>query len=266
MKRQRSLSTQKRDQELLAIIKPLKIDHPLWGYRRIWAYLKYRQDYSVAVNRVYRIMKEHQMIVTKNQRLRARRGPMRSKPRSHQPNHFWGIDMTKIKIYPWGWLYLCIVLDWCTKEILGYSLSIQSKTDDWLSAVEMAVDNRFPHGIRQSIKDHSLFLISDNGCQPTSQRFMMNCSLLGIKQIFTTWSNPKGNSDTERVLRTLKEDLVWTYDWDNPFAFSEALKNWIVAYNTDYPHQSLNNMTPKQYFEAFNKINKEPVLSNFSLA
>lgn len=78
------------------------------------------------------------------QRLRARRGPMRSKPRSHQPNHFWGVDMTKIKIYPWGWLYLCVVLDWGTKEIVGYSLSIQSKTDDWLEAVEMAVNNRFP--------------------------------------------------------------------------------------------------------------------------
>ena len=95
---------------------------------------------------------------------------------------------------------------------------------------------------------------------------MMNCLLLGIKQIFTTWSNPKGNSDTERVLRTLKEDLVWTYDWDNPFAFAEALKNWIHAYNTDYPHQSLNNMTtPTQYFEQFNlsadKAGKEPILT-----
>ncbi len=104
MKRQRSQSTQQRDQELLTMIQPIKIDHPLWGYRRIWAYLKYRQNYPVAINRVYRILKEHQMIVTKNQRLRARRGPMRAKPRSHRPNHFWGIDMTKIKIYPGGCL------------------------------------------------------------------------------------------------------------------------------------------------------------------
>ncbi len=266
MKRKRSQATLQRDLELLAIIEPLKLDHPLWGYRRIWAYLKYRQGYSTGINRIYRVMKEHRMLVTKNQRLRARRGPMRSKPRSHRPNLFWGIDMTKIKIYPWGWLYLCIVLDWCTKEIVGYSLSIQSKTDDWLTAVESAVNNRFPNGIREHLKEHSLFLISDNGCQPTSQRFMMNCSLLGIKQIFTTWSNPKGNSDTERVLRTLKEDLVWTHDWDNPFAFGEALKNWIVAYNTDYPHQSLNNLTPKQYFESFNTQPKEPVLTNFALA
>lgn len=259
MKRRRSQSTQRRDQELLDLIKPIKTDHPLWGYRRIWAYLKYRQGYTVGVNRVYRIMKEHGLTVTKQQRLRARRGPMRSKPRSHRPNHFWGIDMTKIKISPWGWLYLCIVLDWCTKEIVGYSLSIQSKTDDWLNAVEMAVHDRFPDGIREHLKYQSLFLISDNGCQPTSQRFMMNCSLLGIKQIFTTWSNPKGNSDTERVMRTLKEDLVWTYDWDNPFSFAEELHRWIDRYNSDYPHQSLNNMTPQQYCAAFNK--EQPVLT-----
>ncbi|MCA9409051.1 MAG: DDE-type integrase/transposase/recombinase, partial [Candidatus Omnitrophica bacterium] len=185
MKRQRSHSTQYRDNQLLDMINPIKTDHPLWGYRRIWAYLKYRQNYSVGINRVYRVMKEHNLTVTKKQRLRARRGPMRSKPRSHKPNHFWGVDMTKIKITPWGWLYLTVVLDWCTKEIVGYSLSIQSKTDDWLEAVEMAVNNRFPNGVRDSVKDQ-LFLISDNGCQPTSQKFMMNCSLLGIKQIFTT--------------------------------------------------------------------------------
>lgn len=265
MKRQRSQATIQRDKELLALIQPIKTDHPLWGYRRIWAYLKYRQALTFGINRVHRVMKEHDLLVTKLQRLRARRGPLRSKPRSHQPNHFWGIDMTKIKLHGWGWLYLCIVLDWCTKEIIGHSLGIQSKTDDWLSAVELAVNNRFPNGIREHLKpclpagrDQKLFLISDNGCQPTSQRFMMNCSLLGIKQIFTTWSNPKGNSDTERVMRTLKEDLVWTYDWDNPFAFSEALDKWIVAYNTDYPHQALSNLTPRQYFES---LNKEPVLT-----
>lgn len=259
MRRKRSASTVKRDEELLSRIMPIKTDHPLWGYRRIWAYLKYREHHSYAINRVHRVMKEHNLLVTKQQRLRARRGPIRPKPQSHRPNHYWGIDMTKIKISPWGWLYLCIVLDWCTKEIIGYSLSTRSKTDDWLDAVESAVNNRFPQGIRKAVKDGELFLLSDNGCQPTSQRFMMSCSLLGITQIFTTWCNPKGNSDTERVLRTLKEDLVWTNDWDNPFAFSEGLKHWTNAYNTDYPHQSLNNLTPRQYFETFNQEIKEPI-------
>ena len=88
---------------------------------------------------------------------------------------------------------------------------------------------------------------------------MMNCAVLGIKQIFTTWSNPNGNSDTERVMRTIKEDIVWCYDWDNPFDFEIALNKWINNYNTDYPHQALNNLTPQQCFETH--LNKEPVLT-----
>ena len=86
---------------------------------------------------------------------------------------------------------------------------------------------------------------------------MMNTSILGVKQIFTTWSNPKGNADTERVMRTIKEDIVWCYDWENPFSFEVHLAKWVNDYNTDFPHQSLNNLTPRQCFETFNK---EPIL------
>lgn len=255
MKRRKSKSVIARNQALLEEIKAIKTDHSLWGYRRIWAYLKYRQGFSVNRKRIYRLMKEENLLVTKNERLKARRGPLRAKPHAEYPNHFWGIDMTKIKLLSWGWLYLVIVLDWYTKEIVGYSLGLQSKTEDWLKALNQAVNQRFPEGIKDSVKER-LFIVSDNGCQPTSQRFMKNCAILGIKQIFTTWSNPKGNSDTERVLRTLKEDLVWLHDWEDPFELEGAMAQWIDAYNTDFPHQSLGNLTPKQYHEAF--VLKEP--------
>lgn len=255
MKRRRSQSTIQRDPQLLSMIKPIKADHPLWGYRRIWSYLKYRQEYPVAINRVHRLMKENNMLVTPQVRLKAKRGPVKPKPIASRPNQFWGIDMTKIRMATWGWLYLTVVLDWYTKEIVGYSLSLQSKTDDWLNALEMAVNNRFSYGIREAIKEQKLFLISDNGCQPTSQRFMISCSLLGVKQIFTAWSNPKGNSDTERVMRTIKEDIVWPYDWDNPFEFQVRLTKWVDDYNTDYPNQALGNLTPMQFYEK--SINNE---------
>lgn len=264
MKRKQSQSVIERNKHLLIQIKEIKTDHPLWGYRRIWSYLKYRQSIPVNKKRVYRLMKENSLIVTTEVRNKAKRGPLRPKPHAEYPNHFWGIDMTKIRMNTWGWLYLTIVLDWHTKEIVGHSLSMQSKTEDWLDALGIAVNNRFPFGIREAIKEQTLFLISDNGCQPTSQRFMMSCSLLGIKQIFTTWSNPKGNSDTERVMRTIKEDIVWPYDWDNPFEFQVSLAKWIHNYNTDFPHQALNNQTPSQFYE--NHINNELVLTKKVLA
>jgi transposase InsO family protein len=116
--------------------------------------------------------------------------------------------MTKVMIPAFGWLYLVIVLDWYTKKIVGYSLSSHSKTDDWLNALNNGCNNQFPEGVLS--KQDNLYLISDNGSQPTSKRDMEACSVLEIKQIFTSYNNPKGNADTERVIRTLKEDFVWT--------------------------------------------------------
>lgn len=258
MKRQKSILIMQRNQVLLEQIKQLKSDHPFWGYRRIWSYLKFREEVPVNKKRIYRLMKSESLLVSRETRLRAKRGPYKPKPRAEYPNQIWGIDMTKVKLPTWGWLYLVVVLDWYTKEIVGCSLGLQSKTEDWLKTLNQAVIERFPQGIRESLQK-PLYLISDNGCQPTSESFMKNSQVLGIKQIFTTWSNPKGNSDTERVIRTIKEDLFWSYDWDNPFDLDDRLKNWVSDYNSDYPHQSLHNFTPKQFYE--NYINKELVLT-----
>lgn len=109
--RARRQSVIERDKVLLKEVKTLKEDHPLWGYRRIWSYLKYRQGLSVNKKRIYRLLKENGFLVTKNYRLKARRTNLRPKPRAEYPNEFWGIDMTKIRMRTWGWLYLTVVLD-----------------------------------------------------------------------------------------------------------------------------------------------------------
>lgn len=257
--RKKSEKVEQRNQSLLERVRELKAEHPLWGYRRVWAYLKFREGLPVNKKRIYRLMDESALLVPKDKSLRAKRYSTRPKPVADKPNQYFGTDMTKILIGPWGWLYLVVVLDWFTKELVGYSLSTTSKTEDWLAALEMAVNKRFPDGAREA--DHSVFLISDNGSQPTSTKYMESCSVLGIKQIFTTWNNPKGNADTERVIRTIKEDLVWTREWSDPFQFTEALKNWINDYNTDFPHQSLNYLTPSQFME---KAQNKEVIPTYS--
>lgn len=254
MKRKRSENITKRDEPMLYRIEQIKSEHPLWGYRRIWSYMRFRDKIIIGKNRVYRIMKEHNLLVTKNYRLKAKRKSNRSKPRATRPNQYWGIDMTKIMIENYGWLYLHVVLDWYTKEIVGFRVSDRSKTDDWLVALNLAVIKRFPNGILAN-NFSGVCLISDNGSQPTSRRFMEECSILGIKQIFTTWSNPKGNSDTERVMRTIKEDLVWPREWNSPLKFKDALDKWTRDYNEDFPHQTLKNRTPRQFYKQFMEAN-----------
>lgn len=241
------MKVQKRNEAILSRIRNIKAEHPFWGYRRVWAYLKYRQNTLINHKRVYLLMKKHNLLVKPNTRLKAIRSnaPHRSKPRATRPNQYWGIDMTKVMVSPYGWLYLVVVLDWHSKKIVGYSLKTHSRTDDWLEALNYAANNQFPNGILSKSKD--LFLISDNGSQPTSQKFMKESSTLEIKQIFTCYNNPKGNADTERVIRTIKEDLVWIREWKSPAQLEESLKAWIIKYNTDFPHSSLNYKTPEQF-------------------
>ena len=76
---------------------------------------------------------------------------------------------------------------------------------------------------------------------------MAACNVLEIKQIFASYDNPKGNADTERVIRTIKEDLVWPNDFSTPFELQAALDRWVVDYNTDYPHSSLGYKTPCEF-------------------
>jgi len=233
-----------QNEAILGRIREIKSEHPAWGYRRVWAYLRYRDEVPVNQKRIYRLMRENGLMVQKSAHSGASRPRFTSKPRTDVPNDIWGIDMTKIMIDGFGWVYLHVVLDWGSKMIVGYRLSTRSKTEDWLKALDMAVNAQFPNGVREH---DNLKLVSDNGSQPTSIAFMKACNTLRIKQIFTSYSNPKGNADTERVMRTIKEDLVWPNEWNSYEKFANALEKWIRAYNYDYPHSTLKYLTPYQY-------------------
>ena len=238
------------NQDLLVKIKKMKNEHPSWGYRRVWAYLKFRKNINVNKKRIHRIMKLENLLVPPNLKLKSKRTPTRSKPRTIEPNSIWGTDMTKILISNSGWVYLHVLIDWGSKKIIGHSLESTSRTDDWLSALHMGINNQFPNGIKEA--NPYLQLVSDNGCQPTSKRFISECKSLGIQQIFTSYNNPKGNADTERVIRTIKEDLVWPREWKDIYELKEELTKWIQNYNEDFPHSSLGYMTPYDYEAWFN--------------
>jgi len=51
------------DAKILASIKKIKQSHPFWGYRRVRAWLKYREGLPVGYKRIYRLMKEHELLV-----------------------------------------------------------------------------------------------------------------------------------------------------------------------------------------------------------
>mgnify|MGYP001565306021 CR=1 FL=1 len=146
--RKSSLKVAFRNGAVLERIRVIKAEHPFWGYRRVWAHLKFIDGLYVNRKRVLRIMKEAVLFVHPNLRLKATRTATRPKPRPTTPNQWWGIDMTKALAGGSGWLYIVIVLDWYTKKVVGYDVGERSKSTDWLRALDMAVNRQFPDGAR----------------------------------------------------------------------------------------------------------------------
>ena len=241
--RRRSLQVTPRDEGLLPCIQALKAEHPFWAYRRIWAHLHFVEKLPINKKHVLRMMREHNLLVKPNLKLKAKRTPSRGKPRPTKPHEWSGIDMTKVLLEGFGWVYIVLVLDWYTKKIVGYDAGMPCTARHWLAALDMAVNAQLPEGAREQ----GLSLMSDNGCQPTSLVFLQACSILEIQQAFTSYNNPKGNADTEQVMRTLKEECLWLQEWTSPFALIRELEVWIADYNTHYLHSALGYQSSRQF-------------------
>jgi putative transposase len=239
--RNTSYSVTLRNEYVLERIKDIKGEHPFWGYRRVWAYLRYIDGLIVNKKRVYRLMRENNLTVKLNTRLIAKRVSERPKPKPVRPKQWWGIDMTKVMTES-GWVYVVIVLDWYTKKIVGHYSGRQARTAEWLEALEKGLNREFPQGVR----GYELKIMSDNGSQPTSLSFMKACSNLEVQQVFTSYNNPKGNADTERMIRTTKEELFWLREWDSERELGIELDKWVEYYNSSYLHSAHGYRTPSQ--------------------
>ena len=126
-------------------------------------------------------------------------------------------------------------------------ISLRSRSEDWLRALEMGVNKKFPDGVRGK----GLSLISDNGSQPTSRSFMGRMAILGIEQIFTSYDNPKGNAETERMMRTIKEEVVWLHEFTSLREAREVIGRWIEKYNREYVHSALGYLSPLEFEQKF---------------
>ena len=82
-----------RNDALLTHIKTIKLNHPFWGYRRVWAYVNYHLHIQVNKKRVYRVMRLNHILVKERRLLRAKRENYPSKPKAFKPNQIWGTDM-----------------------------------------------------------------------------------------------------------------------------------------------------------------------------
>jgi len=154
-----------------------------------------------------------------------------------RPNQVWAMDITYISMAR-GFVYLAVVLDWFSRRVLAWRLSITLETAFCLEAVEEALAR---HGKPEIFN-------TDQGSQFTSADF----TGLLLKNDVAISMDGRGawrdNVFVERLWRSVKYEEVYLRAYDNVTDARASLGRYLDFYNGKRPHSSLAARTPDQAY------------------
>lgn len=227
------------DRRIKRTLDEIYLIDPCLGSRRLVTILK--RDYGLKVNR------------KRVQRLRREMGleAIWCKPRTSipeeahrkypyllrkRPDQAWCADITYVPM-PGGHAYLCAVMDWYSRKVLGWAVSNTMDTGLCLLALNraLAATGRTPE-----------IFNTDQGCQFTSAEWTERLEKLGVKISMDGRGRWMDNVFIERLWRSLKYEEIYLRDHATVPELESGVEAWFERYNVWRPHEALGNRTPTE--------------------
>jgi putative transposase len=160
------------------------------------------------------------------------------------PNHVWAMDITYIPMAR-GFVYLTAVVDWFSRRVLAWRLSITMEVGFCIEALEEAL-------ARYGRPD---IVNTDQGSQFTSASFTSILIRNGIAISMDGKGAWRDNVFVERVWRSVKYEGVYLRAYDTVSEARTSIGRYFDFYNAKRPHSSLDRQTPDHaYFSGMPQI------------
>ncbi len=236
-------ATSDADLGLMRRIDELHLDHPFAGSRMLQGLLK-AEGHEVGRLHVTTLMKKMGI-----EALYCR--PRTTKPApGHKvypyllrnlavtrPNQLWAMDITYVPMAR-GFVYLAAIIDWHSRRVLAWRLSITLTADFCIEALEEALAR---HG-RPDIFN------TDQGSQFTSTGFIAVLTAAEIAISMDGKGAWRDNIFVERLWRTVKYEEVYLKAYDSVAEARASIGRYFAFYNSQRPHSSLGGRTPDQAY------------------
>ena len=154
-----------------------------------------------------------------------------------RPNQVWAMDITYIPMAR-GFVYLAAVVDWFSRRVLAWRLSITLETEFCIDAVQEAMAC---HGKPEIFN-------TDQGSQFTSAAFTGMLQEQAIAISMDGRGAWRDNVFVERLWRTVKYEEVYLRAYDSVSDARASLGRYLAFYNARRPHSSLGARTPEQAY------------------
>lgn len=248
------------DKRLSGLIKQSWLESGTsYGYRNITKDLKDWGE-SCGKHRVYRIMKIEGI---RSQRGYKRHGGFPSGSISHiapntldrqfdvnQPNQSWVTDFTYVRTHE-GWLYLTVVIDLFSRQVVGWSMKSSPKADLVIDALVMALWRRKPEG--------KVLIHSDQGIQYTCSDWRKFLADHNLEASMSRRGNCHDNAVAESFFSLLKTERIKRKIYKTRNHARSEIFNYIeLFYNPTRRHGNNNGISPvefeRRYFEKLSGV------------
>jgi putative transposase len=232
------------DLAVMRRIDELHLAWPFYGSRRMAAVLR-REGWAVNRKRAKRLMRV-MGIEAIYQKPNTSKGHPDHKVYPYllrgltidRSNQVWCADITYIPMAK-GFVYLVAVMDWFSRRVLSWRLSITMETDFCVEALAEAMER---HGQPEIFN-------TDQGVQFTSTGFVDELAERSVRISMDGKGRYLDNIFIERLWRSLKYEEVYIRAYDSVAEARRSLSIWLTFYNDVRPHQSLGYRTPSEVFE-----------------
>lgn len=218
--------------EAVAAIRAVCEAHLAWGVRKVWATLR-RQKLVVSRRRVWVLMAELGLL---QKAVELRDEERRGKVAVPTSNRRWATDLTTVWTKRDGLVAVMPVIDCGDRVLLACDVSKSQDSSAVLAPLERALRAAF--GVPAGIPD-GFEVRTDHGSQYTGGHCEEVSIVWKFDHTFAPVGRPTGNAVAERVIQTLKVELIWTRDWESIEELRIAIQVWLQAYNSERPHQAL---------------------------
>ncbi len=154
-----------------------------------------------------------------------------------RPNQVWAMDITYIPMAK-GFVYLAVVLDWFSRRVLSWRVSITMEAAFCVATLEDALAK---HGTPEIFN-------TDQGSQFTGAAFTGVLQANGIAISMDGKGAWRDNVFVERLWRSVKYEEVYLHAYDTVSAARTGIGRYLDFYNTRRPHSSLDERTPDQAY------------------
>jgi len=230
---------------LMRLIDKQYIETPFYGSRRMAVYLG-REGHDVNRKRVRRLMRLMGLeAVYPKPRLSVsdKQNPvypyLLKGMTIDRPNQVWCTDITYIPLRR-GWVYLVAVMDWASRFVLSWEVSVTLDASFCIEALERALATWGTPEIFNS----------DQGSQFTSGGFTKPLRKAGVKISMDGVGRCFDNIFIERLWRSVKHEEVYLHDYQTVAEAVCGLARYLEFYNHRRPHQSLDYRTPAEAYGA----------------